>query len=148
MYLHPTYAVTQQRVPLGVLNVQMWAREAKSAEGEKAREQPKASAKEKESVRWIKGYEHVAALAETMDTTRLVYVIDREGDIMELMVTARDKGHSADWLIRSQHNRVLPRRKKRNCGRPSRRKALSQRYVLHSSPGAKEARMTPEKRGR
>lgn len=108
MYLHPTYAVTPQRVPLGVLNVQMWAREAKSAEGEKAREQPKASAKEKESVRWIKGYEHVAALAETMGTTRLVYVADREGDIMELMVTARDKGHSADWLIRSQHNRVLP----------------------------------------
>jgi len=43
-----------------------------------------------------------------MDTTRLVYVTDREGDIMELMVAARDRGHPADWLIRSQHNRVLP----------------------------------------
>lgn len=108
MYLHPTYAVTPHRVPLGVVNVQMWAREARSVVGEKAGEKPKASTQEKESVRWIKGYEHVARLAETMDTTRLVYVTDREGDIMELMVTARDSGNPADWLIRSCHNRVLP----------------------------------------
>lgn len=108
MYLHPTYAVTPQRVPLGVVNVQRWAREAKIAEGKKAGEHPEAAAKEKESARWIKGYEHVAALAETMDATRLIYVTDREGDIMELMVAARNRGNPADWLIRSQHNRVLP----------------------------------------
>ncbi len=114
MYLHPTYVVTPQRVPLGLLNVQMWAREVKIAEGEKEGEQPETSAKKKESSRWIKGYEHVATLAETeaMKATRLVYITDREGDIMELMTTARDRGNPADWLIRSQHNRVLPEQEK------------------------------------
>ena len=107
MYLHPTYAVTPHRVPLGVLNVQMWVRAAKNVDGKK----PKASAKDKESARWIKGYAQVATLAQTeaMSATRLVYVADREGDFMELLVSARDRGHPADWLIRSQHNRVLPK---------------------------------------
>lgn len=102
MYLHPTYAVTPERVALGVLNVQMWAREPKG--------KSQAEGKEKESKRWIKGYEHVAGVAQTMEQTRLVYVSDREGDIMELMVKARDMGTPADWLIRSQHNRVMPDR--------------------------------------
>jgi len=108
MYLHPTYAITPQRVPLGVLNLHMWAREAKSEETKKAAKNPAMPAQEKESARWIKGYEHVAALAETLEATQLVYIADREGDIMDLMATARDMGHPADWLIRSQHNRVLP----------------------------------------
>ena len=29
MYLHPTYAVTPQRLPLGVLDTWMWARETR-----------------------------------------------------------------------------------------------------------------------
>jgi hypothetical protein len=37
-----------------------------------------------------------------------VYVADREADIVALMAQARDLGHPADWLIRSQHNRTLP----------------------------------------
>lgn len=116
--MHPTYAVTPDRVALGVLNVHMWAREARNAEAveqtnpgtgkKKPGEKAKAAPEEKESIRWIKGYEQVAGLAITMTSTRLVYVTDREGDIMELMATARDMGNPADWLIRSQHNRVLP----------------------------------------
>jgi len=118
MYMHPTYAVTPDRVALGVLNVHMWAREARNAEAveqttpgtgkKKPGEKAKAAPEEKESIRWIKGYEQVAGVAITMTSTRLVYVTDREGDIMELMATARDMGNPADWLIRSQHNRVLP----------------------------------------
>src|SRR6266849_6512749 len=116
MYVHPTYAVTADRVPLGVLNAWVWAREAKKEkdadEGKPVAEDIETNATKeteaKESIRWIKGYERVAELAKTMSETRLVYVADREGDIMELMVKARDMEHSADWLIRSRHNRVLP----------------------------------------
>lgn len=43
-----------------------------------------------------------------MPATRLVYVADREADILALRVRARDLERSADWLIRSQHNRALP----------------------------------------
>ncbi len=33
MYLHPTYAVTPEREPLGVLDAWMWAREQRDADG-------------------------------------------------------------------------------------------------------------------
>lgn len=100
MYLHPTYAVTTAREPLGVLDAYMWAREPKDAAGKRAGI--------KESTRWIEGYERVAEQAAALPQTRLVYVADRESDIVALMARARELGQPADWLIRSQHNRSLP----------------------------------------
>jgi hypothetical protein len=100
MYVHATYAVTPQREPLGVLNAWMWARERKGTDGVRGGE--------KESTRWIEGYERVAEQAADLPGTRLVYVADRESDILALMRRARDLGCPADWLIRAQHNRVLP----------------------------------------
>jgi len=100
MYLHPTYAVTPDREPLGVIDVWMWAREAKGADGDR----PGL----RESLRWLEGYERVAESAAMMPDTRLVYVADREADILELMQRAHRLGTPADWLIRSQHNRCLP----------------------------------------
>lgn len=100
MYLHPTYAVTPQREPLGVTDAWIWARQPKGADGKRPGT--------RESLRWTEGYERVAETAQAMPHTRLVYVADREADIVELMRRARDLGHPADWLIRSQHNRCLP----------------------------------------
>lgn len=100
MYVHPTYAVTPEREPLGVLDAWMWAREPRDAPGHRAGPL--------ESTRWIEGYERVAELAQSMPQTRLVYVADREADIVALMARANDLGHPADWLIRSCHNRALP----------------------------------------
>jgi hypothetical protein len=92
MYLHPTYAITPQREPLGVLDAWMWARQPKGPDGTRAGE--------KESVRWLEGYARVAELAAELPATRLVYVADREADIRDLMVRARDLGTPADWLVR------------------------------------------------
>jgi len=92
--------VTLAREPLGVLDAWMWARELKDANGERGGL--------KESIRWTEGYERVAELAAELPDTRLVYVADREADIMALMARARDLGCPADWLIRSRHNRALP----------------------------------------
>jgi hypothetical protein len=100
MYLHPTYAVSPAREPLGVLDAWMWAREPKGPDGTR----PGI----RESVRWSEGYARVAELAAEMPQTRLVYVADRESDLRELMVRARDLGTPADWLLRSKHNRALP----------------------------------------
>jgi hypothetical protein len=96
MYLHTTYAVTLAREPLGVLDAWRWAREPKDANGERGGV--------KESIRGTEGYERVAERAADLPTTRLVYVADREADIAALMARARDLGHPADWLIRSQHS--------------------------------------------
>lgn len=100
MYVHPTYVVSPQREPLGVLDAWMWAREPKDANGHRGGLL--------ESTRWTQGYTRVAELAAKMPDTRLVYVADREADIVALMAQARDLGHPADWLLRSQHNRALP----------------------------------------
>lgn len=100
MYVHPTYAVSAEREPLGVLDAWMWAREPKDAEGRRGGVL--------ESRRWLEGYERVAEWAVELPGTRLVYVADREADMFEWMRQARDLGHPADWLVRSQHNRALP----------------------------------------
>ncbi len=61
-----------------------------------------------ESVRWVESYEYIAQHARELPQTRLVCVGDRESDMLELMVRARELGHPADYLVRCQHNRVLP----------------------------------------
>ncbi|MCW8209721.1 IS4 family transposase, partial [Verminephrobacter aporrectodeae subsp. tuberculatae] len=77
----------------------MWARQPRQSDGSR----PGVS----ESLRWIEGYERLAEMAPQLPNTRLVYVADREADIMALMVRARDLGEPVDWLLRSKHNRVL-----------------------------------------
>ena len=92
MYLHPTYVVTPQRLPLGIVDAWMWARPLEISE----------------SQRWIEGYARLAERAGHLPATRLVYVADREADILELMQRAHTLGHPADYLLRAQHNRCLP----------------------------------------
>ncbi|NRO99673.1 IS4 family transposase, partial [Paraburkholderia sp. NMBU_R16] len=46
--------------------------------------------------------------APDMPSTRLVYVADREADLMALMERADALGNPADWLVRASHNRSLP----------------------------------------
>ena len=100
MYVHPTYAVTTAREPLGILDVWMWAREPRDANGQRGGP--------KESLRWIEGYERLAELAPRLPATRLVYVADREADMLPLMVRARQLDCPVDWLVRAAHNRCLP----------------------------------------
>ena len=64
LYVHPTYAVSAAREPLGVLDAWMWAREPKAADGTR----PGI----KESLRWGEGYARVAELAAEVPQTRLV----------------------------------------------------------------------------
>ena len=101
MYLHPTLAVTPDRLPLGLLGVHTWVREPGSLGQEKDGRRP---LEEKESVRWVDGFARVNALAETLTDTRLVYVADREGDLYDLFVEAPCPEPGADWLIRGQHH--------------------------------------------
>ncbi|NHZ67138.1 IS4 family transposase, partial [Massilia sp. CCM 8694] len=99
MYLHPTYAVTPDREPLGMLDAWMWAREKRGDDGVR----PGL----KESRRWVEGYERIAEQAIELPGTRLVYLADREADMVEMMRVARDLGTPADWLVRAKHDRCL-----------------------------------------
>jgi hypothetical protein len=100
MYLHPTLAVTPERVPLGLLDAYFWTREPGSLGEEK---DPNRALEDKESVRWVDGFAHVNELAEQLEDTGLTYIADREGDIYDLFVEAPCPERGADWLIRVQH---------------------------------------------
>lgn len=99
MLVHPTLAVTPERLQLGLLDSWMWTREFKDQNGVR----PGIN----ESTRWIEGYERVAERALELPQTRLVYVADRESDLLALMQKANALDFAADLLIRSKHNRVL-----------------------------------------
>jgi hypothetical protein len=100
LYLHPTLALTPDRVPLGLLDLSSWAREPGSLGQEKGANRP---LEDKESVRWVDGFAHVNELAEQLTETRLTYIADREGDIYDLFVEAPCPERGADWLVRVQH---------------------------------------------
>ena len=100
LYLHPTLAVTPDRVPLGLLDLYSWAREPGSLGEDK---DPKRPLEDKESVRWVDGFARVNELAERLTETRLTYIADREGDLYDLFVEAPCPDQGADWLVRVQH---------------------------------------------
>ncbi|BAE75629.1 Transposase for transposon Tn5 [Sodalis glossinidius str. 'morsitans'] len=100
LYLHPTYVVSTQREPLGVTNAWSWARKFKDDEGVRGGIT--------ESIRWIESYERMAESAAALPTTRHVCVGDRESDMIELMLCARNLGYPVDYLIRNRHNHALP----------------------------------------
>ena len=99
LYLHPTLAVTPDRLPLGLLDCWTWTRPFVDAD--------------KESVRWLEGYQRLCEaqqyLWEQAADTHLVYIADREGDLFPIYTEHRDQSdrgvHAADWLIRAQHDR-------------------------------------------
>lgn len=68
----------------------MWARKPRTADGTRG--------DVSESLRWLEGYERLTEMAPQLGQTRLVYVADREADIIALMVAARDSGTPVDWL--------------------------------------------------
>jgi len=105
MYLHPTLCITPERIPLGISDAWMWSRGKTKKEDQ---ERPLI----KESDRWIEGYERVAEMADRCRQNRLVYVADREGDILSLMARAKALNTPADWLVRAKHNRKLSKDEK------------------------------------
>ena len=103
LMLHPIIAVTPGRINLGVLDACLWARDEKTFG--KKRSKKKKPEEERESYRWIYGYNQVCKLAERVPNTRLVYVTDREGDMTTLLAEAQDG--PVDIVIRSARNRNL-----------------------------------------
>lgn len=129
MYVHSTYAVTTAREPLGILDVWMWAREMRDANGQRGGP--------KESLRWIEGYERLAELAPRLPATRLVYVADREADMLPLMVRAQQLACPVDWLVRAKHNRCLPNSEKLWPYATEGAPVVEIEFVLAARPGAK-----------
>ena len=108
LYLHPTLAVTPERLPLGVLDAWSWTREPGCLGEDK---DPHRPIEEKESLRWLEGYQRVCELQAQIPDTQLVYLGDREADIYELFaeryVAQQSQAPYAEWLIRAEQDRKL-----------------------------------------
>jgi len=97
--LHDTLALTPEGVPLGLVDIQVWARDPAAvgrAQQRKARAIP-----EKESHRWLRSYQRTVAVQQLCPATHLISIADREADIYELFQAATQTPGGPDLLIRA-----------------------------------------------
>lgn len=105
LLLHTTLALTPDGLPLGTLDLQWWARDAKQrgkAKGRRAR-----AVEDKESAKWLRGMQAardaLAAHRTPLAEAHLMHIFDREGDIHEVFEAVDPGVESA--LIRCAQNR-------------------------------------------
>lgn len=105
---HTVLAATPERLPLGVVDDETYARPVEGfGESKKRQYDP---IEEKETYRWLQGYRSACEVAARVPETKIVAVADREGDIYELFVEAARHATPAEYVIRAGKNRSLPRK--------------------------------------
>lgn len=98
---HSTIAFTPERVPLGVLAQETWARDEETYA--QLPDHYNRPIEEKESYKWLKSLASLEVANTTCPNTHFVSVGDREADIFDLFVTERPEG--VDFLVRAAMNR-------------------------------------------
>ena len=101
--LHDTMAFTVQGTPIGLLDVQCWARDG-STEGKRDARKD-LPIEDKESFKWLKSYRTVADVQKLTPGTMLVSVADREADIYELFAEASRTPAGPKLLVRAEKSR-------------------------------------------
>ena len=103
LLVHTTLALTPERVPLGLLAQQVWARDPNEV-GKRARRK-QLPISQKESQQWLHSLDAVCTARDCCPTTRLVSVGDREADVYDVLAAARPAG--VDLLIRASWDRCV-----------------------------------------
>jgi hypothetical protein len=103
LVLHDTMAFTPEGTPLGLLNVQCWARDAAQA-GKKYRRH-QLPIEEKESRKWLVSYRAVSEAQKLCPGTMLISVGDREADLYELFQEAAQDPQGPRLLVRAERTR-------------------------------------------
>jgi hypothetical protein len=98
---HSTVGFSEERVPLGVLAQQVWARDAETFAHLKDHKQ--RAIEDKESYKWLQSLAAVEAARKSCPDTQFVSVGDREADIYDLFIAERSLG--VDLLVRAAENR-------------------------------------------
>ena len=117
-YAHPLLVVTPERIPLGVVKAEIWARDLekfRASQREKAldpqakHKKKKRPVEEKESRRWLEGYRAGCAIADQIPETMVVVISDSEGDMYECFLEASQKNgkKKAEWITRACQDRNL-----------------------------------------
>jgi len=104
--LHSSFTVDTRGLPLGILTSECYAPDPAEVKKKKS-EKRNTPITEKESGRWLEGYQACLDASKLMPDTRIINVMDREADIYELFESAEENGNRVDLIVRAQHNRVL-----------------------------------------
>ncbi len=154
LWLHPTFAVTPDRLPLGIIDNNFWHREPEVFKGKKS-ERDKLPIEEKESYRWIKSYLKACEVAKKTPDTRIIHISDRDADIIELFEMASQKAKQEEkhsyFIVRSQYDRSI---EKENSEEDSENDKINMKLwrTLKNSPtlGVVEFTISPteERKGR
>lgn len=106
-FMHSQYAVSEQGLPLGLLDAAIVLRDDATFRSTATRKQ--RPIEDKESQRWLDGYQKALALARELPDCEVVSISDREGDIFELYQAwgLADGGPRAGWVIRANQDRAL-----------------------------------------
>jgi hypothetical protein len=97
---HTTLAITPERVPLGLLQQQVWARDKDLRRNQDHKQRPTC---DKESQKWLTSLDAVIAARTECPTTQFVSVGDREADVYDLFLVERPPG--VDLLVRAAQDR-------------------------------------------
>lgn len=105
MWVHSTLTFNLAGTPLGLLDVQCWQRDPETFGQRHQRYALPLEAKE--SVRWLRSLQAVEAVQATCPQTRFISVGDREADIYELFVWAKEQPGRPGLLVRAERDRLL-----------------------------------------
>lgn len=105
LMVHDTMAFNVLGTPLGLVDVQCWARDLKDF-GKKDRRH-KAPIEAKESNKWLKSYQRASEIQRQCPQSLVVSVGDRESDIYELFDLANREVSGAKLLVRAEHDRCV-----------------------------------------
>src|SRR5437667_326906 len=105
LIVHDTMAFSIEGTPLGLLDVQCWARDAD--EFGKKHQRKQRPIEEKESYKWLRSFQSVAEAQRHCPNTMLVSMGDREADIYELFHLALQDPKGPRLLVRAEYDRLL-----------------------------------------
>jgi hypothetical protein len=105
LIVHDTMAFSTEGTPLGLLDVQCWARDAE--EFGKKHLRKVRPIEQKESYKWLRSFQTVAEAQRQCPNTMLVSMGDREADIYELFDLAWQDPKGPKLLVRAEQDRLL-----------------------------------------
>jgi hypothetical protein len=97
---HTTLALTPERVPLGVLHQQVWARDKDVRRNQDHKQRP---IDQKESQKWLTSLDSLSEARKACPDTQFVSVGDREADVYDLFLLERPPG--VELLVRAAQDR-------------------------------------------
>lgn len=114
LFLHPLYAMTEEGLPLGIVDQVIWTRDKINTaltKKEKSQLRKQAAFEEKESCRWLDMFQSGEQIARAHPGTNYTVVGDSESDICEVFAEVGDLPENCHFVIRSCQTRGVM-----NCG--------------------------------